>query len=197
MSRLDSLNLTAAGSDSAARWTVDDYHQMIQAGILVDRRVELLNGVIVEMSPEGEPHAYYRRTAAKYLEQRLGEQVEVLQASPITIPGSSSEPEPDVAVVQPLGREYLQHHPYPENIFWLIEYSNSSLRRDRGIKAQIYAAAGIQEYWLMNLQAKRPSLIVMRDPVNGLYQARATYTDGLISPLAFPSIQLSLQQLLD
>jgi Uma2 family endonuclease len=61
-----------------AKWTLEQYHQMIDAGILDDRRVELLNGEIIELSPEGEPHAFYSRTNAKYLEQLLGDRVEVL-----------------------------------------------------------------------------------------------------------------------
>lgn len=110
-----------------AKWTLKQYHRMIEAGILDDQRVELLNGEIVDLSPEGEPHAFYSRTNAKYLKRLLGDRVEVFQGKPVTIPATQSEPEPDIAIGQPLGREYLQHHPYPENIFWLIEFSNTSL----------------------------------------------------------------------
>ncbi|MBD2232192.1 Uma2 family endonuclease [Phormidium tenue] len=178
-----------------AKWTLEDYHQMIAAGILSDRRVELLNGEIIEMPPEGEPHAYYSRTSAKYLEQLLGDRAEVLQGKPITIPTTQSEPEPDIAVVQPLGREYLRHHPYPENVFWLIEFSNTSLRKDSDPKANAYAAAGILEYWIVNLQTM--GLIVMRDPVEGTYRSQATLTEGTISPPTFPDISLSVKRLLD
>ncbi|MGC1394173.1 MAG: Uma2 family endonuclease, partial [Coleofasciculaceae cyanobacterium] len=114
---------------SAAKWTIAQYHQMIAAGILSDRKVELLQGEIVEMPPEGEPHAYCSHEAGEYLAKLLGNLATIRQAKPITLP-NNSEPEPDIAVVQPLGREYRQHHPYPENIFWLIEYANSSLEKD-------------------------------------------------------------------
>ncbi len=168
---------------------------MIAAGILSDRRVELLNGEIIEMPPEGEPHAYYSRTSAKYLEQLLGGRAEVLQGKPITIPATQSEPEPDIAVVQPLGREYLRHHPYPENIFWLIEFSNTSLRKDSDPKAKAYAAAGIPEYWIVNLQ--KMELIVMRDLRDGNYQSEVTLTTGTVTPLLFPDIEASVRRLLD
>jgi Uma2 family endonuclease len=102
----------------AAKWTLEQYHQMIATGILDNQRVELLNGEIIEMPPEGESHAYYTSTIGDYLRILLGNQIQMREHHPITIPASQSEPEPDIAVVEPLGREYLQHHPYPENIFW-------------------------------------------------------------------------------
>ncbi len=72
---------------------------MIAAGILVDRRVELLQGEIVEMSPEGEPHAYFSSEAGEYLMRQLSDRAMVRLAKPITLP-NNSEPEPDIAIVQ-------------------------------------------------------------------------------------------------
>jgi Uma2 family endonuclease len=178
-----------------AKWTLEQYHQMIAAGVLDDQRVELLNGEIIEMPPEGEPHAFYTTTVGDHLRGLLGERATVRQGHPITIPATQSEPEPDIAVVQPLGREYLRHHPYPENIFWLIEFSNSSLKKDLDPKAKAYAAAGIIEYWVVNLKAMQ--LVVMRQPVDGLYQSQVTLSDGNISPVAFPDVALSVRRLLD
>ena len=104
----------------AAKWTIDEYHRMIAAEILRDRQVELLKGEIVEMSPEGEPHAYCSHEAYEYLAKLLAERATIRQAKPITLP-NDSEPEPDIAIVQRLGRDYREHHPYPENIFWLMQ----------------------------------------------------------------------------
>jgi Uma2 family endonuclease len=182
-------------SVTLAKWTLEQYHQMIAAGILDNQRVELLNGEIIEMAPEGEPHAFYSRTNARYLEQLLGNRAEVLQGKPITIPATQSEPEPDIAIVQPLGREYLQHHPYPENIFWLIEYANTSFKKDIDPKAKVYAAAGIPEYWVVNLQ--KMELIVMRHPQQNQYSSETKLTVGAIAPLAFPDLSISVNQLLD
>lgn len=178
-----------------AKWTLEQYHQMIAAGILNDQRVELLHGEIIEMAPEGEPHAFYSRTNAKYLEQLLGNRAEVLQGKSITIPATQSEPEPDIAIVQPLGREYLQHHPYPENVFWLIEYANTSLKKDTAPKAQAYATAKIPEYWVVNLQ--KMELIVMRHPQQSEYTTQTTLTTGTIASLAFPDLNISINRLLD
>lgn len=180
---------------TTAKWTIEDYHRIVAAGILEGRRVELIRGDIVEMSPEGEPHAYSSDEAAEYLMYVLGDRAKVRQAKPITLPQSDSEPEPDIAVVQRLGRNYRQHHPYPENIFWLIEYSDSSLNKDLTVKAQVYAAAGIPEYWVVNLQ--KMELLVWRSPTPPGYQSQARLTSGVITPLAFPDIEVDVMRLLN
>ncbi|MBW4475559.1 MAG: Uma2 family endonuclease [Tolypothrix brevis GSE-NOS-MK-07-07A] len=178
----------------AAKWTIDEYHRMIAAEILRDRRVELLKGEIVEMSPEGEPHAYCSHEAGEYLAKLLAERATIRQAKPITLP-NDSEPEPDVAIVQRLGRDYREHHPYPENIFWLIEYANSSLEKDLEIKSKIYAEAGIPEYWVVNL--KKLHLVVFREPLEGDYATKLTLTAGIIQPLAFPDVSVSVEQIIN
>jgi len=178
----------------AAKWTIDEYHRMIAAGILDDRRVELLKGEIVEMSPEGEPHAYSSDEAGEYLARLLTERAKVRHAKPITLP-NNSEPEPDIAIVQRLGREYREHHPYPENIFWLIEYANSSLEKDLETKSKIYAEVGIPEYWVVNL--KKLHLVVFREPSDGEYTSKFTLTTGTIQPLTFPEVSVSVEQIIN
>jgi len=176
-----------------ARISLEQYHRMVDAGIWDDRHVELLNGVVVEMSPEGMPHASRTTTTGEYLREVLGNQVQIREGHPITLI-SGSEPEPDIAIVQRVQDNYLSHHPYPENIFWVIEYSNSSLDKDLGIKADIYAAAGIPEYWVNNL--KKNVLIVFCNPVDGKYQSRQEFTTGTINPLAFPDVAIEVARLL-
>jgi Uma2 family endonuclease len=180
---------------TTAKFTLDDYHRMIDAGILDDRAVELLNGEIIEMAPEGESHAYSNTEARDYLIALLGERAKIRDAKPISLPSSSSEPEPDLAIVHPLGRVYREHHPYPDDIFWLIEFSDSSLKKDLDPKAKLYAAAGILEYWVVNLKAQQ--VVVFRNPVNDSYQSEQVFTQGNIFPLAFPDIAVSVQRLLD
>lgn len=179
---------------TTAKWTVEDYHRMIAAGILAGRHVELLNGEIVEIAPEGESHAYSSDEAGEYLIYLLGDRAKVRQGKPITLLVSNSEPEPDIAVVQRLGRDYRQHHPYPENIFWLIEYSNSSLSKDLEVKSKVYAAVGIPEYWVINLLSMQ--LTVFRLPTDEGYQSKESLTQGEIKPLAFPDVAVSIERLL-
>lgn len=172
-----------------AKWTLNEYHRIIAAGILDERRVELLRGEIIEMSPEGEPHAYFSSEAGEYLIRLLGDRATVRISKPITLP-NDSEPEPDLAIVQRLGREYLEHHPYPENVFWLIEYSDSSLDKDLEIKSKVYAEVEIPEYWVVNL--KKRQLVVFRDFQAGEYASKSTLAGGTIYPLAFPDVAVSV-----
>ncbi|WP_322745480.1 Uma2 family endonuclease [Plectonema radiosum] len=72
------------------------------------------------------------------MSELLGKRAKIRHAKPITLP-NDSEPEPDLAIVQRLGRDYREHHPYVENIFWVIEYSNSSLEKDLERKSKILA----------------------------------------------------------
>ena len=178
----------------AAKWTIDEYHSMVAAGILCDRQVELLKGEIIEMPPEREPHAYCSDEAGEYLTKLLGERAKIRHAKPITLP-DNSEPEPDIAIVQRRGREYREHHPYPDNIFWLIEYANSSLEKDLEIKNKIYAEAGIAEYWVVNL--KKSHLVVFREPLDGDYSSKSTLSTGIIQPLAFPEVSVSIDRIIN
>jgi len=177
---------------SLYKWTLERYHSAIDAGLFDDQSVELLQGDIVVMAPEREAHACYSSDAAEYLRRLLGERAAVRETKPVTLP-NNSEPVPDLAIVVPPLRRYLDHHPYPTDIFWLIEYANTTLAIDLGKKKQVYAEAGISEYWVSNL--KNSQLHVFRDLVNGTYQTELTLTDGSVSPLAFPQIAISVQRL--
>jgi Uma2 family endonuclease len=176
------------------KWTLDRYHQAIKAGIFDDQPVELLKGDLVVMPPEGESHAYYNTEAADYLRTLLGARVKIRDAKPITLP-NDSEPAPDLAIIKPLGTAYLEHHPYPDNIFWLIEFSKATLSKDLGNKKEIYAEAGIQEYWVVNLNDFQ--LHVFRDLVNGSYTEELTLTTGKIAPLAFQDVQIEVLRLIN
>jgi Uma2 family endonuclease len=179
-------------SITIAKWTIDQYHQLVNAGMLADRRVELLAGDIVEMPPEGMPHAVYCSDAVDYLKQLLGNRAKVREAHPITLP-DDSEPEPDIAVVMPALSRYLDHHPYPEDIFWLVEYADTTLAKDLNTKQQIYARSGITEYWIVNLQASE--LIVFRGAGNDSYDTESRLSMGNISPLSFPDLAVEVRRL--
>jgi Uma2 family endonuclease len=180
---------------TTAKWTLDDYHRMIEVGLLEGRHVELLNGEIIEMPPEGPEHAQQSTDTADYLRELLSYRAVVRDAKPITLPETGSEPEPDLAIVEPLRALYRTHHPYPENIFWLIEYANTSLNKDLDVKRKAYASARIREYWVVDMKGRQ--LKVFREPVNGNYSSELTLTTGEICPLAFPDVVVSVQRLLE
>ncbi len=174
------------------KWTVEDYHQLIESGLLIDRHVELLEGEIVEMSPEGITHSFRGHYGANYLRALLKERADIRENASITL--RDSQPEPDIAVVRlPIGI-YLSHLPYAEDIYWLVEVSYSSLDKDLTYKQRIYAANGIPEYWIIDLQTVE--IIVFREPEIDQYRSRTTFTDGMIYPLAFPDLAVSVEELL-
>ncbi|MGF1515729.1 MAG: Uma2 family endonuclease [Elainellaceae cyanobacterium] len=174
------------------KWTCDRYHTAIAAGLFDDQPVELLKGDIVLMAPEREAHACHSSDSAEYLRQLLGSRASVREGKPVTLP-NDSEPIPDIAIVEPPLRRYLDHHPYPVDIFWLIEYSNTTLTKDLGPKRQVYAEAKIQEYWVSDL--KHQQLKIFRDLSKGHYQSEQTLTTGAISPLAFPEVAVDVRRL--
>lgn len=179
---------------TTAKWTLEDYHCMIEVGLLEGRHVELLNGEIIEMPPEGPEHAYLGDEVGNYLRNLLGVRAQVREGHPVTLL-NDSEPEPDLAIVKPLGQTYRQHHPYAEDIFWLIEYANTSLNKDLDAKRKTYAVAEIQEYWVVDL--KNRQLKVFRQPGGGDYSLEETLTTGAISPVAFPDVTIPVQLLFE
>jgi Uma2 family endonuclease len=175
-----------------AKWSVDEYHRMIEAGILRDRHVELLAGEIVEMSPETPIHYTTAKRGTKYLAELLSGKADVRFNGPITL--SDSEPEPDIAIVRLPESSYSDRHPAPGDIFWIVEVANTSLKKDLDLKAAIYATAAIEEYWVLDLSSKQ--LIVFRNPQAGKYIEEYTLAEGTITPLAFPEVSVSLNRLL-
>jgi Uma2 family endonuclease len=178
---------------ATAKWSLQSYHRMIETAILDERNVELLNGEIIEMSPECATHSFYCSEVGEYLRHILGDRTKVREAHPITLP-NNSEPEPDIAIVRNRSTLYRDRHPYAEDIFWLIEVADSTLAKDLSVKKDLYADAGIEEYWVINLQASE--LIVFRKLSIDGYQSVNSFSSRAIAPLAFPDIRLDIQQLL-
>ena len=116
----------------------------------------------------------------------------IREAHPITL--RSSEPEPDIAVVRLSKTNYSDRHPYPEDIYWLVEISNTTIEEDLGRKKKIYANAGINEYWVINLKTKE--IIIFREPSGDDYKTQFTANEGTITPISFPNIQIEVKTLL-
>ena len=136
----------------------------------------------------------------KYLRKLLTQKAEVIQAQPITL--DNSEPEPDVAIVRLPETLYRSRHPYPQDVYWLIEISNRTLQKDLKQKAIVYARNGIPEYWVIDIAKQK--LIVHTNPQRDLSYAKginyyikvAEHQTGSITPLAFPNISIPLSELL-
>ena len=174
------------------KWSIDDYHLMIESGVLKNRSVELLEGEIIEVSPESPLHRFTNDSVAEYLRGLLQGKAKVFESHPITL--DNSEPEPDISIVRLPNSNYRDHHPYPEDIYWLIEISNTTLEDDLNKKKKIYARAGINEYWIVDL--KNTELIVFRGAFENDYKTKNTFNDGAIAPIPFPNIKITVNTLL-
>ena len=184
------------------RFTLDEYHRLIEIGFFdEDERVELLEGILVSMSPNYPPHIRtvirLQRVFAAFFAR---EDVEVRIQGPVSIPELMTEPEPDLVISRESGADLDERHPYPADILVLMEVSDSSLSNDRTRKRAIYAQAGILEYWIWNLVDS--SLEVYRDPHtssagDALYQTKLTYRRGdSVAPLAFPDFEVAVDDVL-
>lgn len=177
-------------------WTRDDYHRMAEAGILhPDEPVELVAGqIILKMSPQGSPHAAGIRRSRRWFEMALGDRALIQTQLPIQL-DQYSEPEPDLAIVQPDPRDYSDRHPTAADVLLLIEVSDSTLAYDCNTKAITYAQAGIADYWVIDVEHRQ--LLVWRDPTPTGYSSPLVIEEqGAIAPLQFPQVSVPVVELL-
>ncbi|MGI0480988.1 Uma2 family endonuclease [Geminocystis sp. CENA526] len=173
------------------KWSLKDYHDLIDNGLLADKNVELLEGELIEMAPESPLHSYITRTGTQYLREKLSGLALVIEAHPITL--ANSEPEPDIAIVKPHAHNYKNRHPFVEDIFLLIEISNKTLAYDLNDKKKIYAKEGIKEYWVVDINNRQ--IHVFFNPDNNDYLNKINISTGIITTQSFPDLELVIEQL--
>lgn len=183
------------------RWTLDDYEQLIALGLLEGKRVELIQGEILTMAPMGEPHALaimqLNYALIAHFNPSMGFHLRIQM--PMALSALTSEPEPDLAVTaldtptNSAGR--------PLTALLIVEVAESSLVYDRDRKGPLYAAAGLQEYWLVNIPDR--VVEVYRQPVADAasfsgwrYQEHQMLQSGdRLSPLAAPELIMMVETL--
>ncbi len=175
--------------------SVYDYHRMVEASVLApDERVELIAGQLYKMAAKGTAHSAAVTRIERVLKARLGNRVLLRFQDPIQL-DDYSEPEPDVAVVKVNPLDYEDHHPTKSEVYWLIEVADSTLKRDRELKAPVYAQSGIEDYWILDVNQRR--LYVFRAPTAAGYASEVVLAEfDVISPLAFADCQITVGELL-
>jgi Uma2 family endonuclease len=157
-------------------FTIDEYHRALETGIVRDgERVELISGQIFNMAAKGTRHTVSTTELMSELFALLGRRAKIRCQDPITLP-NHSEPEPDIVIARLRADNYVNSHPTPTDIILVIEVADSTLNFDRNTKAALYAAAGISEYWIVNLVDNR--LEIYRQPESSIY----TSTQIIIPP---------------
>ncbi len=143
------------------RFSVEQYHAMVRAGVLDDDDpIELLEGWLVEKMPKNPPHSVATGLALDALAPLLPASWRLISQEPITT--ADSEPEPDIGVIRGKRRDYVDGHPRPKDVGLIVEVADTTLKRDRGVKKTIYARARIPVYWMVNLVDR--SVEVYADP---------------------------------
>jgi Uma2 family endonuclease len=177
------------------KFTVEEYEKMSVQGIIKpDEKVELIRGEIIKMSPMGTRHAACIYRLTQLFSRKFADLILLGVQNPIRL-NDNSQPEPDLSLLIPRSDFYVSAHPQPEDIYLIIEVSDSTLDYDRNSKIPLYAEANIKEVWLVNLQEE--CLEVYRYPVNGIYQSIQKYEgEESIFVESFPEIELTLGEIL-
>lgn len=186
---------TQAAPDVISAWhrpiAVGEYHQMVDAGVFdEDERIELLEGVLVRMSPQSLFHAHAIAYLNELLVRALPAQLQLRCQLPLTL--TRSEPEPDFAVVERRAARRATRH--PTTALLVIEVSLDSLDKDLA-KAAIYAEAGVQEYWIVDVA--RRCVEVRRRPqrTRRAYAEHAVIRRGELTSAALPDVTVPIAPL--
>ena len=157
-------------------FTVVEYERMGRFGIFsIDVRVELVNGEIIEMSPIGERHAACVAVLTQLITLRLRLSALVWAQNPLVL-DDYSEPQPDLAILNPRADNYRTSKPKPEDVLLAIEVSDTTLNYDRKVKVPLYARTGVPETWIVNLPEERVE--VYAELIGGSYQTVEHYVRG-------------------
>lgn len=177
------------------RFSVQDYHRMGETGALrPGARVELLDGKIIDMSPIGPLHGGLVKRLSRLFNLKAKGRWVVSTQDPLHL-DDHSEPEPDVMLLKPVADDYTRRHPRPEDVFLLIEVSDSTLDYDREEKLPAYGRAGVSEVWLVNPQEEVTE--VYREPhFTGYASKTLVHTGDQASAQAFPDAAVDVSGLL-
>jgi Uma2 family endonuclease len=179
-------------------WNREEYSRLAELGLLPEKHVELIGGVIYEVSPQSTAHFYCFEKMRRILEAIFGELYWVRSQGPL-VAGDFSEPEPDLCVVR--GQvELLPDHPTSGVL--VVEISKTSLAFDRLTKACLYASMQILDYWVLDIENQQ--LWVHRQPIadgtspfgHRYSQVEAVSADGSVSPLEKPEASITIAQML-
>jgi Uma2 family endonuclease len=180
--------------DGRVRFSREAYHRMADAGLFGDEaRYELIEGEIYMMSPIGPLQGGIITRLMNFFITRLPAHLSCRVQLSMSI-GESSEPEPDLAIVQRRDDDYIRALPAASDVALLIEVADSSLAKDLGRELRLYAEARIIEYWVVDTQ--KFSITVHRQPSGSEYQDVQQFSAGRnVAPLAAPECKLEIDWL--
>jgi Uma2 family endonuclease len=172
------------------RYSTHDYLRMIEAGVLgPSDKVELIDGIIVRMSPAGSRHNHVLTRLTTIFAPVFDRALPSVQG---TLPVTEGQVfDPDFMLLRPRPGGYKLALPTPADVLLVIEVSETSLKRDQQIKLPAYAAAGIADAWIFKTEDE--SLRVCREPRQGRYASSQDYAgDQSIAPLAISDFPIKV-----
>jgi Uma2 family endonuclease len=189
------LVLPATSQIQRHRFSVDDYHSMVEAGVLkAHERLELIEGEVVEMSPIGKLPASCVKRLNALLASRLKQQAIISIQDPVQT-GSFSEPQPDVALLKYREDFYAARHPRPKDILLVIEVADSTIDYDREVKMPLYARAKIPQAVIVNLALG--VVEVYTKPLRGKYtQGKELKRGQTLKLQKLPELALTVDEIL-
>jgi Uma2 family endonuclease len=177
------------------QFTTQQFHLMHEAGVFSEGdRLELINGEIKKMSPIGRKHATCVTRLNTLFVTRLLHKAIVWSQNPIRL-DDNSEPQPDIAILKPRDDFYEEGLPTPSDILLIIEVADSTIAYDREVKAPLYAAAGIPEMWLFDVNKK--AIEGYSQPSASGYKRRQRYEQNdTLSMISFPDVSFNWSELI-
>jgi Uma2 family endonuclease len=174
-------------------WSADTFLRAGEAGIFGDLRVELVEGEVLQMSPMGNPHTVALMLLYSEASQVVGNRYTFLFQGPLAI-SDKSQLYPDAAILSGMPRDYKAK--LPQKALLIIEISESTLNFDRTVKARIYAAAGIPEYWIINLVNQQIEVLRKPTATDGYSEKILAKSGDRLSPVATPEMSFEVANLL-
>ena len=174
--------MAVATAPSPRLFSRADFQHMVEAGLFAGERVELLEGMVIAMSPQNTPHTATVNRLNYLLMRLCGPDVYIRVQSPVAL-DEYNQPEPDLVLCTPDTLDYAETHPRPEQIFLIIEIADTSLRQDRQRKARVYARNGIPQYWLVDLVRRRVEVMTHPNKTAERYDRVRIFKEGQTLPL--------------
>lgn len=177
------------------KWTEALVYAAADAGLFGDGdRYELIDGNLWYMPAPAPIHEGTIRKLVRALKQALvdPDDIDIETVAPVGL-GVNDVPIPDITLIRRDENDYIDRHPGPDDIYLVIKVANSHPKRERTMKREQYAKFGIEEFWIIDLQASE--LVVYRDPVGADYQSVTVWQDASIALVRLPDIRINTHRL--
>jgi Uma2 family endonuclease len=185
------MTIQQSAEPRTKRWTREEFYQLAEEGYFRGKRVQLIDGEIIEMAPQGHPHSKAITYLTHWAVGHFGKDHLVRIQMPLNA-DDYNDPEPDIAIIPGPAEDYTDH---PQTAKLIIEVSDSSIHLDR-VKAGIYARSGVPEYWIVNIQERQMEVYRRSGSAKRRYDKPKVIKPGeSLSPLFNSKARLAVTEL--